>query len=219
MAPGTARQASLEPLHWRLRLPRAALAVAEPTLVRSGVAPRALWGQVPRRSRRSGLSYRAARLAGSWPGVACCPAGLLVVGSGRRGMPPGLVAGKVSRYRVARARCPARIPEGARNSLARQRSPPGKPPRLGGRPSWSRWFGTVTTASRASLRPAFPGQAHRARRVAGTHTYALRARRCRRWVRHTWHASPVPPQCGCGCRSGGRSSRVRGEALGRVVGP
>jgi hypothetical protein len=31
-------------------------------------------------------------------------------------------------------------------------------PRLGGRPPRFRWFGTVTTASRASLRPAFPGR-------------------------------------------------------------
>jgi len=37
--PGAAR--------WRRPLPRAALAVAKPTLVRSGVAPRALWGEVP----------------------------------------------------------------------------------------------------------------------------------------------------------------------------
>ena len=39
-------------------------------------------------------------------GVACCPADLLVLGFSRRGMPPGLVAGQVSRYRVAHARCP-----------------------------------------------------------------------------------------------------------------
>lgn len=65
----------------------------------------------------------------------------------------------------------------------------------------------------------FPGHAHRPRRVAGTRTYARRARRCWRLVRHTWHASPLPPQCGCRCRSGGRSSGVRGGALGRVAGP
>src|SRR5260221_8333319 len=47
MAPGTPRQASLEPLRWRLRLPRAALAFAEPTLVPSSVAPRVPWGEVP----------------------------------------------------------------------------------------------------------------------------------------------------------------------------
>ena len=115
-------------------------------------------------------------------------------------------------------RWPARIPEGAENSLARQRSPPGKPPRLGGRPAWFRWFATVTMHPGRVCGPlsrACPP----ARRVAGTHAYALRARRCQRPIRHTWHASPVPPQCGCRCRSGGRTSRARGGPPGRVMGP
>jgi len=71
MAPGTAPQASLEPPRWRLRLPRAALAVAEPTLVRSGVAPRALW-QLPGR-RQWALTLRVAPGPGRLPALPGCP--------------------------------------------------------------------------------------------------------------------------------------------------
>jgi hypothetical protein len=90
MAPGAARQASLEPLRWRLRLPRAALAVAEPTLVRSGVAPRALCGQVP--GGPAGPACRAARRG--W------------LGPGRRGLLPRRPAGRGFRppCRATRAR-------------------------------------------------------------------------------------------------------------------
>src|SRR5260370_18890104 len=105
MAPGAARQASLEPVRWRLRLPRAALAVAEPTLVRSGVAPRALWGG-PRRPPPVRPVVPRGEAGSVLASAACCPPGLLVVGSGCRGMPPGLVAGNVSGYRGAHARCP-----------------------------------------------------------------------------------------------------------------
>ena len=52
-------------------------------------------------------------------GVACCPAGLLVVDSSRHGMPPGLVAGQVS---LPRGPCP--VP-GPRRSAARARRWPG----------------------------------------------------------------------------------------------
>jgi len=97
---------------------------------------------------------------------------------------------------------------------------PGSDPRRGGEftgtsaksshgweddPPWFRWFGTVTTASRASLRPAFPGMPTGPGALRAPHPYALRARGCRRPVRRSWHASPLPPQCGCRCRSGGRS--------------
>src|SRR5262249_21692326 len=79
MALGHGTQTSLEPLGWRLRLPRAALAFAEPTLVRSGVAPRALWGEVP--GEPAGPACRtAAGLIGSWPAWPAAPADLLVVG-------------------------------------------------------------------------------------------------------------------------------------------
>jgi hypothetical protein len=57
---------------------RAALAVAEPTLVRSGAA--SPLGTGPRRPRRSGLSDRAARPAGSWSAWHAAPADLLVMG-------------------------------------------------------------------------------------------------------------------------------------------
>ena len=83
---------------------RAALAIAEPTLVRSGVAHRTLWGEKSpatppvRPVEPRGEARRGRR--------DLCPADLLVVGSSRRGMPPGPVAGQVSRYRVAHARCP-----------------------------------------------------------------------------------------------------------------
>src|SRR5262249_56114011 len=90
MALGHGTQTSLEPLGWRLRLPRAALAFAEPTLVRSGVAPRALWGEVP--GEPAGPACRtAAGLIGSWPAGPAAPADPLVVGfrpHGWGGHPP-----------------------------------------------------------------------------------------------------------------------------------
>src|SRR5258707_8215061 len=76
--PGAAR--------WRLPLPRAALAVAEPTLVRSGAAPRALRGEVPATPPVRPLLQHGE--AGRVPlSMACCAANLVTdpasFGSGR----------------------------------------------------------------------------------------------------------------------------------------
>ena len=116
MVPGTARQASLEPLRWRLRLRGQRLQLPnlrlsdpalrpEPSVQHDGVAG-------GRRDRRVGdcrdrdrgdasaepLGDRSPatppvrpvgpRGEAGWVlvSVACCPAGLLPVGSGRRGM-------------------------------------------------------------------------------------------------------------------------------------
>ena len=90
--------------------------IAEPTLVRSAAAPRALWGQVP--GDLAGPACRTARRRWLGPGQrGLLPGDLLVVGSGRRGIGHGLVAGKVSRYRapVPGARCRS----GGRSSRAR----------------------------------------------------------------------------------------------------
>jgi hypothetical protein len=103
---GPARQASLEPLRWRLRLPRAALTVAEPTLVRSGVAPRALWGQVP--GDPAGPACRAAaRLAGSW---SAWPAAPLVWPAGGGFRPPWRAPGARRRQGEPLPRNHARCP-------------------------------------------------------------------------------------------------------------
>src|SRR5258708_25502304 len=99
MAPGTARQASLEPLRWRLRLPRAALALLNLRLSDPPLRPEPSGDRSPATSpaRRVGPRGDAGWVLGS---VACCPGDLLVVGSGRPGIGHGLVAGKGRRYRA-----------------------------------------------------------------------------------------------------------------------
>jgi hypothetical protein len=105
MASGAARQASLQPLRWRLRLPGQRLQLPNLRLSGPALRPEPSGDRSPAVSPVRPVVPRgeAGRVLVS---VTCCPSGLLVVGSGRRGMPPGLVAGKVSRCRAAHARCP-----------------------------------------------------------------------------------------------------------------
>ena len=65
----------------------------------------AAWGEIPDDPPVRPLVQRG---EAGWilVALACCPGDLLVVGAGRRGALARLVAGKVSRYCLAHAKCP-----------------------------------------------------------------------------------------------------------------